>query len=173
MSKPLDSLCLFHILCRLPCSIYLHSCLQVSVFSPQDPTDMSLFAWISHFLFGVCFRALVLVPNTHQTLLTMRKRGRNGNTDKEYKWEVEHKYRGMGEGCVWREWGWVYEERRLGKFWLMTRTTKGKRTNRHKIVNYAKMQKWRQMMSELLQNQSLWVAFTPYSSFLYLLCLSA
>lgn len=82
-------------------------------FSPQDPTDTSLFAWISHFLFGVCIRALVLVPNTHQTLtlVSIRKRDRNGNTDKEYKWGNQNTSTGEWERDVCGENGDEYMRR--------------------------------------------------------------
>lgn len=56
---------------------------------------IALFAWISHFLFGVCIRSLVLVPSTHQTLKA-RKRDRKKGTQKVYKWG--------NRGKIWGEW---------------------------------------------------------------------
>lgn len=72
--------CTFLSVCLPYLSAFLRVCLCLSFF-PRH-TDMGLFARISHFLFGVCIRSLVLVPNTHQTLklLKMKKRKRGGHT---------------------------------------------------------------------------------------------
>lgn len=94
--------------------------LNVLPFSPR-PTDAALFAWISHFLFGVCIWSLVLVPSTHQTLmlLKMRKGDRKEDTytQKAYKWQnnVEWERCVCGERIritVWGQW--------KGKSWIIT-----------------------------------------------------
>lgn len=96
-------------------------------FSLQGPTDTGVFAWTSHFLFGVYIRSLVLVPSTHQTLSKRcswwERRDRSGDTVKAYKWGNYFKIISVkGGGRAWKKnqddmWG-----QRIGKIWLMTRT---------------------------------------------------
>ncbi len=127
-------------------------------FSPRH-TDMGLFAWISHFLFGVCIRSLVLVPSTHQTLtlLKMRKRDRKEDTQKVYKWGNDGKSR-----CEWERgmcgeirmnmWGPSGHIRTVEGKILTDDTdtvkTKGKwkRSRKYKVVNYHNIHRYGQMM---------------------------
>lgn len=74
-------------------------------FSPRH-TDMGLFAWISHFLFGVCIQSLVLVPSRHQTLALLKMR--NGDRQEDAQRNVQLREWRMGRGdtnvlkvCVW------------------------------------------------------------------------
>lgn len=99
----LDSLCLFHILRRRPCS--LSAFLPVR-FSARH-TDTGLFARNSHFLFGVCITSLVLVPSSHQTPELLK------NPERERRIHIKHVKENVdGRG----------DQRVRPKSWLMTDT---------------------------------------------------
>lgn len=80
--KPLDSSCLFHILHRLPCSIFLHSSLKVSDFLSEVHRHGSICLNFSFPVWGVypipCSRAQH-TSNTHATHYE-KKRQKWGNT---------------------------------------------------------------------------------------------
>lgn len=80
-------------------SIYIPPCKYLSFSLRHMGIDMGLFAWISHFLFGVCIRSLVLVPSTHQTLMLLK-----WEKETERRIHRKHLYMTewwrMGQGCV-------------------------------------------------------------------------
>lgn len=98
---------------------------------------IALFAWISHFLFGVCIRSLVLMPSTHQTLKARKETERRAH--RKYISEgIVAKFEVNGRGWLWKESGWRCQDNGKEKSWPLSEKANGKpkRSRKHKAVNY-------------------------------------
>ena len=120
--------------------LYLSAFLPASLPLRGRHTHMGVFAWISHFLFGVCIWSLVLVPSTHQTLVLLEiiegdKKG--GNTESKYTYM---QYKGMMAKverngryiCVL---GWTCEDRENLDWWHRRTENQGK-LSKYWVVDY-------------------------------------
>lgn len=143
------SVFLFHILHCL--SICIPLCEFLS-FSARH-WDMGLFAWISHFLFGVCIWSLVLVPSTHQTLklLKIKERDRKEDTHRKVqKWENDDKSKCDWVKCMCSRESW-WSSKENPDWWhrhTENQRKMKKRSGNYKVVNYCYIPRYGQKRPE-------------------------
>lgn len=160
--QPLDSVCLFHILRRLPCAIYLHSSLQVSAFLCEAHRHGSICLNFSFPVWGVypipCSRA----QHTSNTRAAQNeKRGQKGDIQKAYKWgnDGESRYEWERGVCLCGE---NQDEHVRTVEWKIlsddteTVKTKGKwkRSGKYKVVNYHNIHRYGQIRPDSCQRLS-------------------